>query len=43
MNRTISVTTAQRFHCDGHDQLRAHLGDFIAACNFAKRLKTLSA
>ena len=25
-----------------HDQLRSHLGDFLSANNFARRLKTLS-
>ena len=29
------------FHYDSHDQLRAHLADFMAAYNFARRLKTL--
>ena len=28
-------------HYDSHDQLRLHLGDFVAAYNFARRLKTL--
>ncbi len=41
MNRTIKEATVQRYHYDSHEQLRAHLGDFIAAYNFAKRLKTL--
>jgi len=43
MNRTIKEATVKRFHHDSHDQLRTHLADFIAACNFARRLKTLSA
>ena len=30
------------FHYESHDQLRTHLDDFIAAYNFARRLKTLS-
>jgi hypothetical protein len=41
MNRTIKEAAVQRYHYDSHDQLRTHLGDFIAAYNFAKRLKTL--
>ena len=42
MNRTIKDATVKRFHYDSHDQLRRHLGDFIDAYNFARRLKTLS-
>ncbi len=42
MNRTIKEATVKRFHCESHDQLRTHLHDFIAACNFARRLMTLS-
>lgn len=41
MNRTIKEATVKRFHYDNHDQLRKHLADFVAAYNFAKRLKTL--
>ena len=41
MNRTIKDATVRRFHYDGHDQLRQHLADFVAAYNFARRLKTL--
>ena len=41
MNRTIKDATVKRFHYDSHDQLRAHLRDFLAAYNFARRLKTL--
>jgi transposase InsO family protein len=41
MNRTIKEATVKRFHYDDHNQLRTHLADFIAACNFARRLKTL--
>ncbi len=36
------ATGDKRFHYDSHDQLRAHLTDFMAACNSARRLKTLS-
>ena len=41
MNRTIKDATVKRFHYDDHDQLRTHLADFMAAYNFACRLKTL--
>jgi len=41
MNRTIKEATVRRFHYDTHDQLERHLADFVAAYNFAKRLKTL--
>lgn len=41
MNRTIKEATARRFHYDDHAQLRQHLADFISACNFGGRLKTL--
>ena len=33
--------TVKRYHYDSHDQLRSHLADFVAAYNFARRLKTL--
>jgi len=32
---------SKRFHYETHDQLRTHLADFLAAYNFARRLKTL--
>src|SRR4028119_1792379 len=41
MNRTIKDATVKRFHYGSHDQLRQHLADFVAAYNFARRLKTL--
>ena len=41
MNRTIKDATVKRFHCDSNGQLRTHLEDFMAAYNFARRLKTL--
>ena len=40
MNR-IKDATVKRFHYDDHAQLRTHLADFLAACSFARRLKTL--
>ena len=41
MNRTIKDATVKRFHYETHDELRAHLADFLTAYNFAKRLKIL--
>jgi transposase InsO family protein len=41
MNRTIKDATVKRFHYNNHDQLKAHLADFMAAYNFARRLMTL--
>jgi transposase-like protein len=41
MNRTLKEATVRRYHYDCHDQLREHLSTFLAAYNFAKRLKTL--
>ncbi len=41
MNCTIKDVTVKRFHSDKHAQLRTHLADFMAAYNFARRLKTL--
>ena len=41
MNRTLKEATVRRYHYDRHDQLRDHLDAFLAAYNFAKRLKTL--
>lgn len=42
MNRTIKDATVKRFHYESHAQLRTHIADFIAAYNFARRLKTLN-
>lgn len=42
MNRTIKDATVKRFYYETHNQLREHLANFVAAYNFAKRLKTLS-
>jgi transposase InsO family protein len=41
MNRTIKEATVKRYHYESHDQLRQHLGDFVAAYNFGRRLNTL--
>ena len=41
MNRTLKEATVKRYQYDTHDQLRRHLDDFVAAYNFARRLKTL--
>lgn len=38
----FSGASPKRFHYETHDQLRTHLADFMAAYNFARRLKTLS-
>ena len=40
--RSVIPATVKRFHYDSHDQVRTHLADFLAAYNFARRLKTLS-
>src|ERR1700726_1298521 len=42
MNRTIKEATVNRYHYDSHEQLRAHLADFVTAYNFARRLKILN-
>lgn len=41
MNRTIKEATVRAYHYETHDQLREHLAAFVAAYNFAKRLKSL--
>jgi len=41
MNRTIKEATVKRYHYDSHEQLTAHLHDFIDAYNYGRRLKTL--
>jgi transposase InsO family protein len=41
MNRTLKEATVKRYHYESNDQLQAHLDAFLAAYNFAKRLKTL--
>ena len=41
MNRTLKDATVKRYHYENHAQLQAHLTAFLAAYNFAKRLKTL--
>jgi transposase-like protein len=41
MNRTIKEATVRRYHYDSHRQLETHLGDFINAYNYGRRLKTL--
>jgi hypothetical protein len=42
MNRTIKEATVERFHHESHAQLHIHLADFTAACNVARRIKTIS-
>ena len=41
MNRTIKEATVKRYHHDSHNQLQRHLGDFVTAYDFARRLETL--
>ena len=41
-NVTIKDATEKHFHSETHDQLKTHLADFLAAYNFARRLKTLN-
>ena len=41
INRTIKEATVKRYHDDTHSQLETHITDFIAAYNYARRLKTL--
>ena len=41
MNSTIKEATVKRYHYDSHAQLRTHLTDFMAAYDFARRIKTL--
>jgi hypothetical protein len=40
MNRSLKEATVRRHRHDSHGQLREHLATFLAAYNFAKRLKT---
>lgn len=41
MNRRIKDATVKRVPCDGHDRLRTHLADFMAADTFARSLRAL--
>jgi hypothetical protein len=41
MNRTIKEATVKCYHYDNHQQLNAHLADFIHVCNLNHRLKAL--
>jgi transposase InsO family protein len=38
----VSPLNVKRYHYDNHEQPRIHLADFMAAYNFARRLKTLN-
>ena len=38
----VFLRNVKRFHYQDHQQLRAHLGDYMAAYNYARRLKTLN-
>lgn len=41
MNRTLKEATVKRYYYESHQQLKAHLANFLNAYNFAKRLKML--
>ena len=41
MNRTIKGVIVKRYSYDSHNQLKAHLTDFLRAYNFVRRLKIL--
>lgn len=41
LNRTIKEAMIKRYHYDTHSQLETHITDFIAAYNYARRLKML--
>lgn len=41
MNCTLKEATVKRYYYDNHQQSREHLYNFLNACNFARRLKTL--
>ncbi len=41
MSRTIKEATVKRYYYNNYDQLRSHLGGFIGAYSYARRLKTL--
>ncbi len=41
VERTIKDATVKRYYYESHEQLRRHLGDFVCAYNFGRRLKTL--
>ena len=41
ISRTIKGATVMRYNYENYEKLRIHLEDFIAAYNFARRLKML--
>jgi len=41
MNRTLKEATVSRYHYTSEQQLRKHLDTFVAAYNYAKRLRAL--
>lgn len=41
MTRTLKEATVKRLHYETRDRRHSHLADFVTACNFARRLKTL--
>jgi hypothetical protein len=40
-DRTSKDAPGKRYHYETHDELKEHRAQFLAAYNFAKRLKTL--
>ena len=40
IRRITLPPNVKRFHSENHEELRTHLADFLAADNFARRLKT---
>jgi hypothetical protein len=43
MNQPLKEVAVRRFHYESHDQLRQHLADYLAAYNYARRLKIYAA
>jgi hypothetical protein len=41
MNRAFKDATVKCHFYESHNELRAHLGNFVSAYNFARRLETL--
>ena len=41
MNRSIKDATVRHYHYGSHDKRRQHLGTFVAAYNYGRRLKVL--
>ena len=41
MNRTIKEATVKRFHDETHNELQAHLADFVSAYNLQSASRPL--